>query len=66
MINYVNKIACAYNNIEKNFVLRMLQEEPADVDHPEEPHCVNEIVSVVISQELALKMAENITSLFQK
>lgn len=63
MLNYVNSLFCAYNPIERNLVIKMRQEEPADPSVPDHPVSINDVTSVVISRELALRLAENINEL---
>ena len=66
MLNYVNSIFCAYNAVENNIVIKMRQEEPGDPDFPEEKPVSTDIISVVMSRELASKLAQNINMLFEQ
>lgn len=63
MLNYVNTIFCAFNPVEKNLVIKLGQEEPADPNNQSAKAVNSEITSIVISKDLALKLAENITIL---
>lgn len=61
MLNYVNSIFCAFNPAENNLVIKMSQDEPIDPNNPDSRPCNTEISSVVLSKDLALKLAENIS-----
>ena len=63
MLNYVNSIFCAYNPVENNYVIKMRQDEPIDPADPDAKSVSTDISSVVISRELALQLAQNITVL---
>lgn len=63
MLNYVNSIFCAFNPIENSFVIKMSQEEPVDQNSPDQKPVSTEITSIVMSKDLALRMAENISNI---
>jgi len=63
MLNYVNSVFCAYNSIENNFIIKMRQDEPIDPNDPNSQPINNDIVSIVISRELAMKLAQSINIL---
>ena len=60
MLNYVNSFFCAYNNVEKTLVIKMSQIEPGETNDSNVSPITTEISSVVVTRDLALKLAENI------
>ena len=63
MLNYVNSIFCAYNELEKNLIIKMRQEIPADTGEENPGVETQDIISIVMSRELAMRLVDNINTI---
>lgn len=66
MLNYVNSFFCSYNNVEKNLIIKMSQIEPGETPDSNAAPITTEISSIIVSRDLALKLAESINTILNQ